>query len=150
MSEQTPGPSAGPAERRFTAPVEKLFADLEASGALPSRMPAARAASAVLCVLSSQLGREQARRAAESLPGAVRPLWQQCRLHQGREREGADRQAFVRKVAEHLEVSFEEAEALARAVFASLRPHLSRWEAGRLADDLERDLAELWQSPGAP
>jgi osmotically-inducible protein OsmY/uncharacterized protein (DUF2267 family) len=122
---------------------------IERSGALPAGVTAAEAAAATLCALSLRISAEEARELTRFLPGDVSSLLQPCARHREAPTEVFDRREFLRRVGEHLVVSEQESERLARAVFDAVRMWLPGRELREVAIQLPEDLRDLWHAvPG--
>jgi uncharacterized protein (DUF2267 family) len=125
---------------------DDFFTKIEQSCALPPDGSAADATSAVLCVLSQRISRGQAAELAEAIPPPVGALMGPCALHRAERPDVFDRREFLRRVAAHLGVTPEQAEEIARAVFAAVQEIPS---ARREVDDVESqlpiDLKLLWR-----
>lgn len=118
---------------------------IEGSRALPRDVDAADAARAVLCALSSRVSREEALRLAGSLPAELGSLVHPCIRHRREEAEAFDRPEFLRRVAQDLRVTSEEADRIACAVVSALKDRIPADEVQQIGDQLPGDLKELWQ-----
>jgi uncharacterized protein (DUF2267 family) len=128
-------------------PAERFFARIWESGALPPNVTPESAASAVLCVLSCRLPGGQAGDLREAMPGPLRDLFQSCPRHRRDPPETFDREEFLRRVGEHLGITPDQAETVARAVFVALQDEVPsiRREVDDVESQLPRDLKELWR-----
>jgi uncharacterized protein (DUF2267 family) len=72
----------------------------------------------------------------------VRP----CARHREAATEVFDRKEFLRRVGEHLVVSEQESERLARAVFEAVRIWLPGRDVREVAIQLPEDLRDLWRA----
>ena len=140
-----PPPRPGSPEDRSLA--ERVFARIERSGVLPPSVTPATAVEAVLCVLTQRVSGGEAGDLRQSVPGPVRDLLQRCPRHRRDPPETFDRQEFLRRIAEHLEIDPAQAEAVARAVFAAIQEEVPsvRPEVDDIESQLPKDLKELWR-----
>jgi osmotically-inducible protein OsmY/uncharacterized protein (DUF2267 family) len=123
-----------------------VFDRIEGSGVLPPDVGAGDAARAVLCALSLRMSREDAQLLAAVLPGELNRLVHPCVRHRRDAPDAFDRTEFLRRVADHLLVSPEQAEFVARAVFAALKNRVPAAEIQDIATQLPSELKELWQT----
>jgi uncharacterized protein (DUF2267 family) len=147
MTKTSNGLHAQPGAPEAPGSVEGFFAHIERSGVLPPNVTPAAAASAVLCVLSQRVSGGQAGDLRQAMPGPLRELFQRCPRHREEPPETFDRQEFLRRVADHLGIASDQAEAIARAVFAALQEQVPsvRPEVDDIESQLPRDLKELWR-----
>ena len=117
---------------------------LEGSGALPVGVGAAEAAAAVLCVLSLRISGDAAREVMRYLPADISRLVRPCARHRTAPAEVFDRAGFLRRVTDHLVVSEEESERIARAVFEAVRMWLPARDIREVSVQLPDDLRDLW------
>jgi uncharacterized protein (DUF2267 family) len=147
MTRPTNGLHAQPGAPDVPASAERFFADIERSRVLPPNVTPADAASAVLCVLSLRVSGGQAGDLRQAMPGPLRDLFQRCPRHREEPPETFDRQEFLRRVADHLGIAPDQAEAVARAVFAALQEQVPsvRPQVDDIESQLPQDLKELWR-----
>ena len=128
-------------------PAERFFARIRQSGALPPDVTPESAASAVLCVLARRLPGGEVADMRQALPGPRRDLFQSCPRHRRDPPETFDREEFLRRVGEHLGIPPDQAETVARTVFAALQEEVPsvRQEVDDVESQLPRDLKELWR-----
>lgn len=119
---------------------------IEGSGMLPADVRPADAARAVLCALALRMHKDDAQLLAGVLPGELSRLLHPCVRHRRDVPEVFDRPEFLRRVADHLLVSPEQAELIARAVFAALKNRVPAADIQEVATQLPGDLKELWQT----
>jgi osmotically-inducible protein OsmY/uncharacterized protein (DUF2267 family) len=119
---------------------------IEGSGALPPDVGPGDAARAVLCVLSLGMSRDDAHLLAGVLPGELSRLLHPCVRHRRDIPDAFNRTEFLRRIADHLVVSPEQAEIIARAVFAALKNRVPAADIQGVATQLPGDLKELWQT----
>jgi osmotically-inducible protein OsmY len=119
---------------------------IERSGALPAGVSGAEAAAATLCALSLRVSVDEARELMRFLPGDVSRLVRPCARHREAATEVFDRKEFLRRVGEHLVVSEQESERLARAVFEAVRIWLPGRDVREVAIQLPEDLRDLWRA----
>lgn len=132
------------------AAVARFLRDVERAAALPPSVSAADATTAVTCALTMRVSGGEARDVLESLPVSVHALLRRCDRHPSAPAVPVDREAFVRRIAEHLGVSEGEAEGIAFGVFSALRARLPMKEAEDVASQLPKELREQWRraAPG--
>jgi uncharacterized protein (DUF2267 family) len=123
-----------------------LLDHIERSGALPSGVAPAEAATAALCVLSLRVSADEARELMTFLPADVSRLVRPCARHRGAPPEVFDRNEFLRRVGDHLVVSGQESERITRAVFEAVRMWLPARHVREVAVQLPEDLRDLWHS----
>jgi uncharacterized protein (DUF2267 family) len=126
---------------------ERFFTHLARSGVLPPNVTPGDATAAVMCVLSQRLPGGQAGDLRQAMPGPLRDLFQFCPRHRQEPPEKFDRQEFLRRVADHLGVTPDEAELIARTVFAALQEAVPsvRPEVDDVESQLPDDLKYLWR-----
>jgi uncharacterized protein (DUF2267 family) len=132
-------------ESRASQTWHRFLADLCAATGLDPE-PAADSAVSVLCRLEERLTAEEARDLEAQLPVKLRQLLadacgQVDALHK------LHRRQFVTGVALDLGIPDAEAESLVRAVFATVRNHISEGEARDIQSQLPKDLQPLWMQP---
>lgn len=139
--------NAEPDAQKATDPAERFFAHIERSGALPPNVTPTAAASAVLCVLARRVSGGQAEDLREAMPEPLHDLFQPCRRQRTELAESFKRGEFVRRVAERLGISSEQAESVARAVFEALQVEVpsARKEVDDVESQLPQDLKDLWR-----
>ena len=133
--------------REAPGPSERFFAHIERSGVVPPNISPVDAAAAVLCVLSQRVSGGEAGDLRQSMPGPLRDLFQRCPRHRRDPPETFDRQEFLRRVADHLGITPDQAESVARTVFAALQEEVPsiRPEVDDVEKQLPKDLKELWR-----
>ena len=137
-------PADIPPPNRLTT---ELLEDVRRSGAQPPAVHERDAVKAVLCTLCQRLSRGEARDLVLALPPGLRPLIERCALHRAEPGEVFDREAFVRRVGEHLSITPQQAEALTAAVFAAVKNAISPREVHDISSQLPADLKDLWTGP---
>ncbi|MFW5879115.1 MAG: DUF2267 domain-containing protein [Myxococcota bacterium] len=126
---------------------ERFVGEVEESGTIPSEISAQNALSGVICTLTRRVSRGQARDYAGSMPPVLKSVLSPCVMHRDEKGEKFDLQGFLQRVAEHLNVTGQQAESISRAVFRALHKHLPSHEVDDLESQLPPDLAELWRNP---
>lgn len=139
MADHAPDPLA---DADFRALVEAL-----AREGLPRRTEAVRAVEAVACALSRRIGSDPFEDLRELLPQPFRGRLSPCERHAGSDRPLGTADEFYSAVADDLGRAPDEAEGMARAVFAALRAQLPENEAEDVADRLPPELLPLWRRP---
>lgn len=112
-----------------------------------SRLPeeeAVRAAASVLTHLEERLTREEAQDLEAQLPIKIVEILNVAGDQVKDTLHKLHRDDFVACVASDLGKSNEEAESIIRAVFATVRAHISEGEANDVAAQLPKDLEALW------
>ncbi|WP_437855940.1 CBS domain-containing protein [Sorangium sp. So ce363] len=139
-------PGAEPAReaRPIDVKSERVFRRIEQSGALPKDLRAPEAVGAVLCVLSLRVSGGEARDMAGALPPTLREIVEPCALHRAELPDTFGRGEFVQVLAQHLQTSSEQAEALARAVFSAVEAEMPMDEVTAVEGQLPGDLKDLW------
>ncbi|WP_437284747.1 DUF2267 domain-containing protein [Sorangium sp. So ce406] len=122
----------------------RILERLERDDTLPVGVEAPDAAGAVLCVLSRRLSGGEAKDLAQALPPPLRRLVLPCVTHRGERPERFGRDKFLQMVAEHLDTTPTQAEAVARAVFSAIQAELPEEEVIAVESQLPSDLKELW------
>lgn len=132
------------------AAVARFLRDVDRAAVLPARVSAADATKAVTCALTMRVAGGEARDVLGSLPVSVHALLRPCDRHRNAPAVPFSREAFVRRVAEHLGVSEADAEGIAFGVFSALRARLPMKEAEDVASQLPKELREQWRraAPG--
>jgi len=106
------------------------------------------AAVSVLKLLEQRIYGDEVRQFEAQLPVKLRELLQTA----GGEHEGKPTLKFgvdglIQRVADELKMSPQETEPVVRAVFAAVRAQITEGEASDIAEQLPKDLAELWMLP---
>jgi uncharacterized protein (DUF2267 family) len=122
----------------------RLIAELEKQHVLPDDADPREAVAAVACVLTQRLSGGEARHVFRGIPAGLRGLVENCALHRDEPAAVFDLEEFLRRVADHLDVTPHVARRLSGAVFAALRKHLSKEEIGHVSSQLPADLRALW------
>ncbi|MCP3063429.1 DUF2267 domain-containing protein [Myxococcus sp. K38C18041901] len=117
--------------------------DLEARAGV-DRALAERAAESVLCTLEQRLMGGEVKDLEAQLPQKVRDMLQRCPRHEGLPPRKFKMLEFVQRVADDLDTTPNEAERLCRAVFVTVREHISEGEADDVMGQLPADLRALW------
>ncbi|QSQ21476.1 DUF2267 domain-containing protein [Pyxidicoccus parkwayensis] len=130
-------------ESRATQTYAFFLKDLEAK-ANCGRELAEKAAQSVLCLLEMRLIDNEAKHLEAQLPRKVRDLLQRCPRHEGMALRKFRLEQFLAMVAEDLDTTPNEAERLSRAVFATVREHITEGEAEDVMGQLPSDLRALW------
>jgi predicted transcriptional regulator/uncharacterized protein (DUF2267 family) len=138
----------GFAPARTTEPVdeksERVFQRLEHSGVLPAGLRAPEAAGAVLCVLSLRLSGGEASDVTSSLPPTLQKIVQPCTAHRGEQPDIFGRAELAQTLADHLQITTEQAEAVALAVFSAVQAEMPTDEVAAVEAQLPKDLKGLW------
>lgn len=128
----------------------RFLREVEAQGRLP-RPLAERAAESVMCALDQKLEdlhdlyEGDVTGSYPAVPGGVKRLLGRCAFHQASPPRPFDRDAFLLMIAKDLGVGFDQAEALARTVLATVRARLTEAEAETLSKHLPVDIRDLLQ-----
>ncbi|MFP2906827.1 DUF2267 domain-containing protein [Pyxidicoccus sp. 3LFB2] len=130
-------------ESRTTQTYVLFLRDLESKANI-SRERAEQAAQSVLCLLEQRLMDGEVKHLEAQLPRKVRELLQRCPRHQGTAPRKFKLEQFLAMVSEDLDTTPNEAERLSRAVFATVREHISEGEAEDVMGQLPLDLRALW------
>lgn len=126
--------------------VERLYRDVERSGALPAGVAAVDAVDAVLCTLVLRLTGGEARDLSAALPPALRRLIARCvRPETERPELLYDEPMFLRLIGSQLAITVEAAERVARAVFAAVQRLVPEDEIWDVENQLPGDLEPLWK-----
>lgn len=129
----------------------RAFLDAVAARArLPRHVTAATAAAVTVCTLASRLTRGQAFQLLTSLPDPLQPLFEPCIAHRYGPVADLDDAAFLQRIAERLEVSPAHAEYISDAVFTLVRAVLPPAINQHVAQQLPRDLRDLWLGARRP
>lgn len=108
---------------------------------------AERAAVAVLCTLENRIQPEESQDMEAQLPHKLQELLSHCRQGKQQAPQRFDKAAFVERIAVELDVTPEQAESLARRVFATVRDQISDGESQDIEGQLPPDIADLWRAP---
>ena len=143
--QRTPNPDlrAQRSESRTTQTYALVLKDLEKKANI-GRELAEQAAQSVLCLLEQRLIDTEAKHLEAQLPRKMRDLLQRCARHEGTTPRKYKLEQFLAMVAEDLDTTPNEAERLSRAVFATVREHISEGEAEDVMGQLPIDLRSLW------
>lgn len=135
-----------PADNHTTSKeaAKRLSGLVEKQHVLPEDVDPREAISAVLCVLTSRLGKKQADRALEALPRPVRSMVDFCILHRDEPSRVFALDEFLRQVADHLDVTPHTARRVIRAVFSALRADLPPEAIEKATRQLPPDIRSLW------
>ncbi len=125
----------------------RAFAEIERAGVLPPNVDVADAFMAVMCIFSQRLSGGEARHVLLGLPSSLRPLVTTCMLHRPEWAEVFDREALLRRVAEHLGTTPSDAERVVGAVLTAVKQCLPERDVEDTATQLPPDLRALWM-PG--
>jgi osmotically-inducible protein OsmY/uncharacterized protein (DUF2267 family) len=123
-----------------------VFDRIEGSGVLPPDVGPDDAARAVLCAVSLRMSRDEAYELAGTLPGELSRLLHPCVRHRRDAPDASDRTEFLGQIADHLLVTPDQAELIARAVFAALKHRVPAADIQEVATRLPGDLKELWRA----
>jgi uncharacterized protein (DUF2267 family) len=113
--------------------------------ALPEDVQAEEAIAAVLCVLRQRWGAEES---LDSVPAALRDLLRACVLHPDEPAGVFGLDEFLRRVAEHLDVTPHGARKISRVVCVGLRSSMSVSDSEQVERQLPADLRALWAAEG--
>jgi uncharacterized protein (DUF2267 family) len=130
-------------ESRTTQTYVLFLKDLEKKANI-GRERAEQAAQSVLCLLEQRLIGDEVKHLEAQLPRKVRDLLQRCPRHEGTAPSKFKLEQFLTMVSEDLDTTPNEAERLSRAVFATVREHISEGEADDVMGQLPADLRALW------
>jgi uncharacterized protein (DUF2267 family) len=125
---------------------EEFFAEVESEVVLPPPLTGEEAVVAVLCVLQRRLTGGEARPLVQALPRPVRARVQSCPRHHVERAETFDGEGYRALLADHLRVSEDEAEDLARAVFAVMGRWLPLAVVQHMDSQVPLDLRGLWRA----
>lgn len=132
-------------ETRRTQTYKKFLKDLCAAGSFDEET-AEKAASSVLCVLEQRIMWDEAKDLNSQLPRKLTDMLQRCERHEGIERSrDIDKKKFVQIVCEDLGKGEEEATQAIRAVFQTVREHVSEGEVDQVIQQLPHDMREFWR-----
>lgn len=130
-------------ESRQSSTYKAFLKDLCAQGNFDEKS-AEKAASSVLCLLEQRIMHDEAKDLNAQLPRKLQTLLQRCERHETLRPRDINREEFVKMVCEDLGSSREEAERSMRAVFQTLRQHVSEGEIEEVIGNLPRDLRPYW------
>lgn len=144
----TTTPNVEPGAAGAPNPADRFFMRIRRSGVLPANVTPEAAASAVLCVLSERVSGGEAGDLREAMPGQLRDLFQPCPRQREELAQAFDRQEFLRRLADRLGISPDQAEAVTRTVFEALQDEVPsvRRELDDVESQLPKDLKELWRA----
>ncbi|ATB27497.1 DUF2267 domain-containing protein [Melittangium boletus] len=121
-----------------------LFLDgLETASGLP-REQAQRVFVSVLCAFEQPLIRDTADEWRARLPVKLREALQACASRRGSAPELPSLEAVLRRVEADIGGDRPRAESVTRAIFSTLRAHITEGEADQVADALPPDFQALW------
>lgn len=124
-----------------------LLAEIRKQVPLPRDVTPDRALSAVTCALDQHVTGGESRHLFESLPSGVQPLLAPCLIHRGEPATRFGYDGLVRRVADHVGISREEAERMIPGVMAALSSRLPRVGVEHVASQLPEELRRLWLGP---
>ena len=139
----TPSIQGQRSEARATQTYVLFLKDLEANAGVVREL-AEKAAQSVLCLLEQRLMDTEVKHLEAQLPRKVTDLLKRCPRHEGKVAKKFKLEQFLALVAEELDTTPNEAERLARAVFTTVREHISEGEADDVMGQLPADLRSLW------
>lgn len=139
----TPEVRAQRSESRASQTYAFFLKDLEAKAGV-GRERAEQVAQSVLCALEQRLMDTEFKHLEAQLPRKVRDLLQRCPRHAGAPPLKLHLEQFLAMVSEDLDTTPNEAERLCRAVFATVREHISEGETEDVIGQLPSDLRALW------
>ena len=108
---------------------------------------AEQAAVSVLCALEQRLIPEEAKDLEAQLPIRLLNLLTRCERHRDTAPVKYTRDQLLEMVATDLNMQPDEAEPIIRAVFATVREHVSEGEIEDVIQMLPRNFLDLWQRP---
>jgi uncharacterized protein (DUF2267 family) len=123
---------------------KRLIALIERQHVLPQDVDPREAMAAVLCVLTQRLSARETQRIFSALPAAIRCMFDACILHRDDPPAVFALDEFLRRVADHLEVTAHTARRIIRAVFTAVRMHLADHQIEAVNDQLPADVRALW------
>ncbi|MBZ4417654.1 DUF2267 domain-containing protein [Myxococcus sp. RHSTA-1-4] len=130
-------------ESRASQTYTFFLRDLEAKTGV-GRERAEQIAQSVLCALEQRLMDTEAKHLEAQLPRKVLDLLQRCPRHEGAAVRKLHLEQFLAMVSEDLDITPNEAERFCRAVFATVREHISEGETEDVIGQLPNDLRALW------
>lgn len=122
-----------------------LLHRLQEMHAVPRGSTSATTFSLVACDLARRLPRGEALHLVGSLPEPVRPLLDPCMAARDEEPEPCERDAFLDRLAEQLDLDRPTAELVARAVFRVIQDELSADLVRHVESQLPEEIAEMWR-----
>lgn len=145
---RTQEPSREDARAENADPAARFLDAIAEGASLPPHVTPVAAAIATTCPLLDRLTPGQAHDLIAALPDEVRPLFERCDLHRDGERAAwLGRAELVDRVAAHLGLAPVAAELVVGAVFRALEASLPQETIAHVAQQLPRDLQELWTWP---
>jgi uncharacterized protein (DUF2267 family) len=123
---------------------KRLITDIQKQHVLPDDADPIEAFAAVTCVLTQRLSGGEARHVFGGIPAGPRGLVETCVLHRDEPAAAFDLEDFLRRVADHLDVTPGMARRISGAVFVALRKQLSKEELAHVSSQLPADLRALW------
>ncbi len=108
---------------------------------------AEQAAVSVLCALEQRLIPEEAKDLEAQLPIKLLNLLTRCERHRDLAPVKYTRDQLLEMVAGDLNMKPDEVEPIIRAVFATVREHVSEGEIEDVIQQLPREFQDLWQRP---
>ncbi len=110
-----------------------------------TREQAEKACVAVLGTLEQRIQSTESSKLESQLPQKLQDLLDHSDIDRTASAQRFDKDEFLNMVAASLDVSLEEAEAISRRVFATVRAQISEGEAEGVASQLPKDIAQLWR-----
>ena len=134
-------------ESRTSSTFKEFIRHLAARGGFKDETDAVRAAASVLTHLEYRLTSDEAKDLNAQLPVKLQEILDESRRADGGQVHKLHKDEFVACVANDLGRAPEDAESIIRAVFATVRTHISDGEADDVAAQLPKDLEPLWMRP---
>jgi uncharacterized protein (DUF2267 family) len=135
-------------ESRTSATFKEFIRHLAARGGFKDEADAVRSAASVLTHLDHRLTSDEAKDLRAQLPVKLQEMLDESRrVDVEQPVHKLHKEDFVACVASDLGRAEEDAESIIRAVFATVRAHISEGEADDVAAQLPRDLEPLWMRP---
>lgn len=106
---------------------------------------AEQAAVSVLCALEQRLIRDEAKHLEAQLPRKLQNLLVRCDRHAGPAPVKFDRDELLEMVGQDLNMKPDEVEPVVRAVFTTVREHVTEGEIDDVIQQLPRSFDDLWQ-----
>jgi uncharacterized protein (DUF2267 family) len=131
------------AERR-THTASFLLEDVRRRVRLPPTITPQDAIQATMCSLSQHVSGAEVRHVFLSLPPSIQPILGRCRAHREEPTSRFGRDELLRRIAEHLDVSLDEAERTTEAVLRAMSARLPAKEVPAVAAQLPLELRSLW------
>lgn len=128
-------------------PEPDLLSEIRTQVPLPGNVTPERALSGVSCALDQHVTGGESRHLFETLPSDVQPLLAPCLVHRGEPAARFGWDGLVQRVADHLDVSRQEAERIIPGVMAAVSSRLPRVAVEHVASQLPEDLRHLWLGP---